>query len=1573
MKEQHDPRPSLAALSAAKRLLFERRLQGTSAGHAGNGLTHRPGTTPPALSPGQQRLWFLHQLAPESPAYTMYQAVRLEGPLDEGVLERSLNEVVRRHEVLRTTFETVDGQAVPVVTPARRLALPVVDLRALPEPERTARAGERATAEVLRPFDLATGPLVRTLLLRLAAADHVLLVTMHHIVSDEWSLDVFWRETAALYGAYRAGRPSPLDELPLQYADYAHWQRKRVEDGELAQQLAYWKRQLGGDLPVLQLPTDRPPPAQPSFEGDMAARVLPAALGTALRQRCRSEGVTLFVLMLAAFQTLLYRYAGQTDLVVGVPVTNRGRAELEGLIGFFINTLALRADLSGDPTFLDVLQRTRKAALEGFAHQELPFERLVEELHPERQAGRNPLFQVMFVLQQEPALPPWDPELHPRPFPLQAGAAKLDLTLFVTDGHPHLTLSFEYNTALFDRDTVTRMLGHLEALLEGIAADPGQRIGTLPLLTETERQQLLAAWSTTGPAEPAEACIHHLIAAQAERTPEADAVVFEDRRLSYRELERRAERLAHVLRQHGVGPGVCAGLCVERSPEMLVGILGILKAGGAYVPLDPAYPAERLRFMLADSGAPVLLVQQTPDWLPPGAGTRILRVDAPGPDPATPPPRARTVTLDDPAYVIYTSGSTGVPKGVPVTHRNLVHSTLARLRFYPEPVGRFLLLSSFAFDSSVAGLFWTFCTGGTLVLPRQRQEQDVAALATLVARHGVTHTLCLPSLYGLILAYADPRELTALQTVIVAGEACPPAVARRHHALLPHTALYNEYGPTEATVWSTVYRVPPQEPDASVPIGRPIAGCEIYLLDAHLQPVPVGVPGELFIGGAGLVRGYLNRPALTTERFLPHPFRSDPEARLYRTGDRARYRPDGTLVFLGRIDDQVKIRGYRIEPGEIEAALRRHPAVHDAAVAARDAPARPEAPDTNGADRLLAAYVVPREGQAAPAPAELRRFLKERLPDHLVPSAFVLLDALPRAPGGKVDARALPAPTPVSEEREASYVAPRTPAEQVLAGIWAEVLGVDRIGIRDNFFEAGGDSIVSIQIIAKARQAGLHLTPGQLFQHQTVAELAAVAGTAQPVRVAQEAVTGPVPLTPIQHWFFEQPLAVPHHWHHVLWLDEPADDGGAAFETALQVVVRHHDALRLRFVQEAGGWRSFHAAPDTPVSVEHVDLSPVPEHEQTAAMEATAAALFDRLDLAEGPMVQAARFTPGNGRPARLLLGIHHLVVDLVSWRILVEDLGAACAQHLRGEAITLPPRTTSFKAWSEALQAHAASDRLQAERPYWLAQSGDGRLPVDFDGVFTEASAAVHTATLDAEETRALLQDVPAAYPVQVEEVLLAALVQAFAPWTGTPELLVGLERHGREVIAESLDLSRTVGWFTAFFPVLLRAEASAAPGDTLRSVKEQLRRIPGGGVGYGLLRYLGPDAALRQQLRDRPRPAVLFNYAGRAGAPGADSGIFRSSRVLGVSRSPLNRRGHLLEINAFVEDDRLRLEWTFSTNVHRPVTIERLAGRHLALLRRLTAHGLSATPDGYTPSDFPEAGLSQAELDRFMDRLFS
>jgi aspartate racemase len=1043
----------------------------------------------------QRRLWFVHQLEPDSPSYNVTIALRLSGGLDVPALERALATIVARHEALRTTFTMVEDEPVQVVAPELQLVLPVADRSAIPATEWEAEIRRQIQEEVRRPFDLERGPLLRARLLRLAPAEHALILVVHHIVFDGWSAGVLSRELSECYRAFTTGDAPRLPELPVQYADYAVWQREWLTGETFERQLAYWRTQLAGAPAMLELPTDFPRPRAQSYRGATEKLLLSEPVLERLSALSQQEGATLFMTLLSGFQLLLSRYTGQQDIVVGSPIANRTRSELEHLIGFFVNSLALRTDLSGDPSFRELLRRVRGVALGAYAHQDLPFERLVEELHPERIGDRNPFFQVMFALQNAPRPRITLPGITLRSLPKRTGTAKFDLTLYLHQEAQGLTASLEYNTDLFAAGTIARMLGHLNQLLEEVATNPDRRLSAIPLLSGDERRRMLVEWNQTERLFPADRCVHELFESLAAQRPDAVAVEHGSECLTYGELNRRANRVARYLRRRGVGPEVLVGVALDRSADLIVALLAVLKAGGAYVPLDSSYPAERLGFMLEDAGVRVLLTRAGAFLHLPAAISMVemdsdrIRFEAESNDNLESQTSAEHL-----AYVMYTSGSTGRPKGIAVPHRAITR--LVRNTDYVQLTSedRVAQISNTSFDAATFEIWGALLNGGRLVLIPEHVALSPRECAAELRERGITAMFVTTALFNQ-LALAIPNIFATVRHVLFGGEMVDPRPVREVLQHGPPERLLHVYGPSEATTFATWFEVREvTEKDHCVPIGRPIANTWAYVLDRHLMPVPVGVPGELFLGGPGLGRGYLGRAALTADRFVPDPFGpargAETGGRIFRTGDRVRWRPDGTLEFLGRLDQQIKLRGFRIEPGEIETALVQHPAVRECAVVVRE--------DLPGG-RALVAYLASHalNGEANPPPGDLvpdlRSYLSGRLPAYMVPSTFVVLDALPLSPNGKIARRALPAPDGNMVCAPLSFVPPRTPQEKVLAKLWQEVLGVEVVGIGDNFFDLGGHSLLAVKLFAEIeRTLGRKLPLSTLFQAPTLKKLAEI-------------------------------------------------------------------------------------------------------------------------------------------------------------------------------------------------------------------------------------------------------------------------------------------------------------------------------------------------------------------------------------------------------------------------------------------------------------------------------------------------
>lgn len=1067
-----------AGLSPEKQRLLEKFLknEGLTAWQLPIARQKRESSYVP-LSLAQQRLWLLSQLDPTGALYTIPTAIRLTGALETNILQLSINQIVRRHEILRTTFAIVGEQPMQVIAPELQVPLIELDLTQSPGEEREARARQLMDKEAKTPFDLTCGPLLRTTLLKLDEEKYMLLLTMHHIIFDGWSMDVFLGEVSKLYASYHSGEGVSLPALPIQYADFALWQRNWLSENVMADQFAYWREQLKGAPPLLTLPTDRPRPPVQTFRGGTQSWELSPNLSEKLKALSQKEGVTLFMLLLAAFKALLWRYTGQDDIIVGSPTANRTRAELEELIGFFVNLLVLRTRFSENLSFREVLKQVREVALGAYAHQDVLFDQLVAELRPERDLSYSPLFQIQFAFESAQKTAFKLPGLEPDFLQVESEYSKFDLTLEMVDAGHKLHGRWEYNADLFDAATITRLTGHLQTLLEGIVADPSQRIAELPLITAAEAQHIVSDWNATDSPHQGNVCVHTMFEQQVERAPQATALCFTEKQITYHELNQSANQIAHFLQKEGVRPDMLVGICMERSLEMIIAILGVLKAGGAYVPLDPKYPQERLAFMLQDAQIPFLLTQRHLTGRLPANAAMPIYVDLnawtfSSESTANPDGQA---TADNLAYVIYTSGSTGRPKGTLVTHRGIYNLALAQSKaFRLQSSSKVLQFASFSFDASVSEIFMTLLSGATLHLGMHESLLPGSALVQFLREQAITCVTLPPS----ILTLLPQEELSTVQTIIVAGEACPLDLMKQWAA---SHQLFNAYGPTETTVCATIAECTPD--DQNVIIGCPLPNMQIYIVDPSMHLVPPGIVGEILIGGSGLARGYLHRAELTAERFLPDPFGMKRGGRLYRTGDLGRYLPDGTIEYLCRKDDQVKIRGFRIEPSEIASALMRHPSVEQGIVVVRE--------DTPG-DKRLVAYIVPQTGEM-PVGSELRQFLATTLPEYMLPSAFVQIDTLPLTPNGKLDRKALPSPAETLPQQRIDFVAARDPLEQKLTQMWEDILDTRPISITDDFFELGGHSILALRLIGEIQRLfKQRFSISILFEGRTIEQLAAL-------------------------------------------------------------------------------------------------------------------------------------------------------------------------------------------------------------------------------------------------------------------------------------------------------------------------------------------------------------------------------------------------------------------------------------------------------------------------------------------------
>ena len=1512
-----------------------------------------PRTNNLPLSFAQQRFWILAQLEPNSIAYNIPLAVQIQGDIDLGILQASFAEVVRRQEMLRASFSSLDGQPVLRIADVCDVQIPVIDLQGLPEFEQQQQVRDLAQSQAQQPFDLADGCLWRVRLLRLGQGNQVLLLTLHHIIADAWSVGLLVRDV------FHAEAQRRREVERIQYVDFAFWQREWLQGRVLEEHLQYWRGQLESAPVMLELPTDYLRPAVQSFRGSVYGFDVSAELTQGLKGLSRISHSTLFMSLLAVWNVLLYRYSGSDDIVVGSAIANRNRAETEGLIGCFANTLALRTDLSENPSFMTLLARVRATALGAYAHQDLPFEQLVEVLQPVRSLSYTPIFQVMLVLQNLP-LPELDMAgVQWQVIDADSGTAKFDLTWVVRETAQGLRCKLEYNTDIFAATTIERLAGHLETLLEAVVANPQQPISELPLLTIAERQQL-AQWNATQRQYSQPQCLHELFEAQVTETPERIAVVWGEKQLTYQELNTKANQLACHLQSLGVQPETPVGICVDRSLDMIIGLLGILKAGGAYVPLEPNYPLARLALIIQDAQMQVLLTQQQQLTKLPQLEIPTVCLDSPIPSQLS--TVNRQPLTSNLAYIIYTSGTTGIPKGVAITHQSPVTLMYwAREIYSAAELTGVLASTSICFDLSVFEIFVPLSWGGCVIL-----ADHALQLPELPAAAQVTLVNTVPSAARELLRLNGISA--SVQTVNLAGEPLPKSLVDALYQQSTIQRVYNLYGPSEDTTYSTFTLIPPHSQQAPT-IGKPIANTQVYILDQNLQPVPIGVPGEIYLSGAGLARGYWKRPELTAERFINWGIGNN---QLYKTGDRARYLPDGNIEYLGRLDHQVKLRGFRIELGEIEAVLNQHPQVAQALAIVRN---------DNPEHSRLVAYVVPKSHIET---AELRQFLAEKLPAYMLPTAFVILETLPLTANGKIDRQALPIPdlSPVTT----TATAPRTPIEQQLFNIWSQVLGIASLSIHDNFFSLGGDSILAIQVVAKANQQNLALRPRQMFQYQTVAELAAIVDTKIILPSDQAPVTGEIPLTPIQHWFFEQNLVDAHHWNQAILLEVKQSLHPEWLQQALNHLLSHHDSLRSCFTNTPDGWRQFAAANPVPllacgdglgVGFYHIDISELailtPE-KVSETITNVANDLQAGFDLETPPLLRIAYFNLGRNQNNRLLLIFHHLIIDGISWRIFLEDLQLAYQQLSQKQEIQLPPKTTSYQQWAIKLQDYTWTGDLQSAFNYWTSPLWQQIPPLPGDyapGSNTMADVETYSIFFTVADTQALLQNVNNAYHTQINDILLTALALAFQNWTGENRLLVELEAHGREDLFPNMNLSRTMGWFTNLFPVLLSITPSSDLGVYLKTIKEQLRQIPDRGISYGLLRYLA-SPTIQATLKSRPLPQIRFNYLGQSDQIFSDNSLFTPAReLIGYSRSLKGNRNTLIEINSIVTGGKLRCDWSYSQKIHHRQTITTLADNYQQILLALIQHCVTPDISGFTPSDFPEMDFTQDELDKLLEEL--
>lgn len=1645
------------------------------------------------LSPSQKNLWLVHQLEPEEIAYNEPMPLVLKGALNIDAFSQALQTMVDRHSALRTFFTMIDSVPLQGVYDHLAVKITYEDQSAL---ESQIGLEELVHAEARKPFDLSMAPLLRAKLIRLQEEEYLFIFVVHHIIFDGWSILVFMREVCQLYDAYVRGLPNPLSPIVVEYHDFAQWQNRLLEQGGMAAAETYWLNKLAGDLPLLDLPTDYPRPAQKSYTGSSFHFQLPTDLSLEVKEFSKRAGTTLFATMLAFFETLLYKYTRQEEFVIGTPSANRPHETLWGLIGFFVNTFAVRQWVSGDENFASLVQRVKADLLESYGHKDYPFTTLVSQLNVKRDPGRSALFDVMYVFHNVGSIESEGEKIGGQYGGIAFEEVKrhelvsdYDIKWEWEEAATHFNGKIEYSTHLFSEETIRRMAGHMTMLIADVLRHPEKRLADLAMLTDEERRQILHELNATTAVFPAGQTIPALWAEQVAKAPEHVAVIDGERTLTYREFDQRSTQVAAHLRRKGVQPNTIVPIMVERSLEMIIGIYGILKAGGAYLPIDVNYPEERIRYIIEDAAAKLLLVHA-----PTLSRTKHLAVEAIDLDDlcsGRTSVYSKDLTVEaadlnslcsertssntkhmsfpyrddlcveqdlvtnqlaessycpelqptDLAYVIYTSGSTGKPKGVMIEHRALINRLHWMQKAYPLTASDIILQKTpYTFDVSVWEIFWWGLYGSSVCLLPPGGEKEPATIVETVLKKHVTTMHFVPSMLHAFLEYLQVTPgavagMASVRQVFASGEALKKKTVEQFTATLGithDTRLHNLYGPTEAAIDVSYFDCREMILGETVPIGRPIDNIKLYIVDEALNLLPVGIPGEICIAGVGLARGYLNRAELTKERFVLNP--TVPGERMYRTGDLGRFRRDGQIEFLGRIDHQVKVRGYRIELGEIEAALLSHPVVRETVILARE--------DVNGMKELVG-YVVLRdqaevlnthcnqtnEGdqvynrvevnnvQRTPITAstkihnqtevndaqrdhvetanvygttfdlanmtnEFRQHLLKLLPEYMVPAHFIILEAVPLLLNGKVDRKALLSLDIIRKEPHErarhGIIPPRNDLEAKMAAIWAKILHVNEVGIQDNFFELGGDSIKAIQVAVEASKLGLQLQMNDIIRYQTIEQVCtqlAVAVTVEEPAIAKrvstgyELIEGEAILTPIQHWFFAQHFEAPDHWNQSLFLELDRGCDLAVLEKAFHKLLEHHDTLRLIYHAKIETFFYHNRILRQGFNLTRHHLADLTSEEQDAKMAILGGTLKASIDLEGDRLIKACIFDLGV-RGLRLLITIHHLVVDGVSWRILLDDLGQIYHDLLAGDQMHLPPKTTSYKEWAEALSSYANSSTLQDEIPYWEAiLQGAAHLPVDIrDGEPTISTVHTLIGELNESETQALLVDAHGAFHTQINDILLTALATAVTEWAGCDTIQIDLESHGRQELFTDINVSRTVGWFTALYPVKIDYHGRTEIGERIKAVKENLRTIPQGGIGYGVLRYL-----TRQWGEEERQAQLVFNYLGQMDQDMPSEFLRLASEGSGRDLAGVNHHMCLMEVVSYISAGKFYVCWSYSRNRYHDETMQHLLTAFLSNLRMVIHYCTHGEHVGYTPSDFPLARLSQEALDQLSTEIAS
>ena len=1485
------------------------------------------------VSSAQKRLFALNQFAQEEINYNIPALMVVKGKLEKERVEEAFKQLVERHEAFRTSFELQDDEIVQRIHRDPNFKVEYMEIN-----EAAAKAIKEIIEGFIKPFDLSKAPLLRVKLLRIGEEEHILMVDMHHIISDGESKDIIVEEFTKLY------KGEALEEFKIQYKDYAAWQNELLNSEDMRNNEEYWTKIFSDEIPVLNMPTDYSRPNIQSFEGDNILFKLDKGLTEKVRDIGSDSGATLYMILLAAYNVLLSRYSGQEDIIVGLPVAGRPHADLHSIVGMFVNTLAMRNYPKGDKTFKEFLEDVKENALSAYEHQDYQFEELVEKLDIRRDLSRNALFDTMFVLQNPDAKEIDIENLKFELYKFENRISKFDLTLLATENFDEIGFNLEYCTSLFKRETVERIAKHFVSILREVAENPEIRLSEIEMLSKEEKRDTLVVFNDTKVEYPGDKTIYELFQEQVENTPDNIAVVHENKELNYRQLNERANSLARILRKKGVDTHSIVGIMAERSVEMIVGIMGILKAGAAYLPIDSEYPQERIEYMLKDSNVNILLVQGKPMDRFDGI---LMDLDNPELYEEVKTNLDKVSMPRDIAYVIYTSGSTGNPKGVMVTNQGLVNYIWWAKKVYVkgEKVD-FPLYSSISFDLTVTSIYPPLITGNKIVV---YDDEDKSTLVKRIIEEDGADIIKLTPTHLNLLRDLDLSK-TQVKRFIVGGEDLKADLARKiHESSKGRIEIYNEYGPTETVVGCMIYKYNPEKNTVgSVPIGAPADNAAIYILDKYLNPVPVGTSGEIYIAGDGLARGYLNNEELTQEKFIENPF--IPGEKMYRTGDLARRREDGNIEYVGRIDHQVKIRGYRIELGEIEGQLLKHEEIKEAVVVDKEDEER---------NKYLAAYIVCGREMTSP---ELRGYLLKTLPSYMIPSYFVQMEKLPLTPTGKIDRKALPEPDG-GINTGVEYIESRNEIEEKLVKVWREVLGVETIGIDDDFFALGGDSIKAIQVTSRLTRYKLTLTVSDLFANPTIRELSTCIKQEEK-NIDQGTIEGKVELTAIQKWFFEQSFINMHHWNQSIMLHSKEGFDEELIKKVFSKIVEHHDALRIVIENQGDDLVQYNRGiEDKLFNLSVIDLENKESYQEEIEKEAMK--IQAGIDLSHGPLVKLGLFKTKDGD--HLLMVIHHLVMDGISWRIFLEDFATGYSQAISKQEIELPLKTHSLKEWSENIQKYAVGSELLEEVKYWknLENTKAGKLPKGYRTTSNKVSDSTNIEMrISKEDTDKLLRDTNKAYNTEINDILLAALGLTIKEWTGENKVLVNLEGHGREDIIPNMDITRTIGWFTSTYPVILECENSSDTGYYIKSIKEGLRKIPNKGVGYNILKYITPKEYIKD-LEFKLNPEISFNYLGQFDND-LNQDVFNISSIsTGDDISKKSQRVYDINIGGVIINGELTLTFEYNKAEYNQTTIIKLGERYKEILLDIIQHCTQKEETEMTPSDFDYKEISMEELE--------